>query len=234
MFASAARVSARPTINELYSPGFGGLFAGNPDLDPERSHSVEARGRLDAGRASHRRSRVRTAIRDLIDFSGGEKFQAINVKRAEIDGAGARVGLAQRDRLDARRNGHVRPRARRRQRCRPRAAAAPKLVARLGQEIGPELAWGVDAQYASGRRDFGGTLDPYTVVAGWVDWRFASDWRAGMRLDNAFDREYALVAGYATPGRSFLLDAGVGARPLSVAPSHRASPRACAGTSPNW
>ncbi|HET7842623.1 MAG TPA: TonB-dependent receptor [Xanthomonadales bacterium] len=205
VFASYGEGFRAPTLNELYSPGFGGLFAGNPDLDPERSRSAELGADWAAGAHDLSLRAYRTRVRDLVDFSGGETFQAINVKRAEIDGAEAewdwRVGAgwtlgatATYDRArDEDTNVDLVRRPRR------------KLVARVGQEAGTGLAWGVDAQYASSRRDFGGTLDPYTVVAGWVDWRFASDWRAGLRVDNAFDREYALVAGYATPGRAFLL-----------------------------
>ena len=205
VFASYGEGFRAPTLNELYSPGFGGLFAGNPDLDPERSRSAELGVDWSAGKHDVALRTYRTRIRDLVDFSGGDTFQAINVKRAEIDGAelewdwrsasGWTLGAsATYDRArDEDTNVDLVRRPRR------------KLVARLGQEVSPDLSWGVDAQYASSRRDFGGTLDPYTVVAGWLDWRFAADWRAGLRLDNAFDREYALVAGYATPGRSVLL-----------------------------
>jgi vitamin B12 transporter len=208
VFASYGEGFRAPTLNELYSPGFGGLFAGNAALAPERSRSAELGVDWTAGAHAFALRTYRTRIRDLVDFSGGDTFQAINVKRAEIDGAelewdwrsgeGWTLGAtATYDRArDAGTNADLVRRPRR------------KLVARLGQEVAPTLAWGIDAQYASERRDFGGALDAYTVLAGWLDWGFAQHWRAGLRVDNALDRDYALVAGYATPGRSFLLTLG--------------------------
>ena len=40
-YASFAQGFRSPTMNELYDPGYGGYYAGNPELDPERSHSSE-------------------------------------------------------------------------------------------------------------------------------------------------------------------------------------------------
>ncbi len=39
--ASYGTAFRAPNLNELYSPGYGGLFGGNPDLDPERSRTAE-------------------------------------------------------------------------------------------------------------------------------------------------------------------------------------------------
>ena len=205
VFASYGEGFRAPTLNELYSPGFGGLFAGNPDLDPERSRSGELGVDWNPGAHDFSLRAYRTKVEDLVDFSGGETFQAVNVKRAEINGAEAEWNwrsasgwtLGASATYDRARDEDTDVDLVRR----PRR----KLVARLGQEVGADFAWGVDAQYASSRRDFGGSLDPYTVVAGYLDWRFARSWRTGLRVDNAFDREYALVSGYATPGRSYFL-----------------------------
>ncbi len=41
IYASYGQGFRGPTLNEQFSPGYGGLFAGNPALDPERSHSTE-------------------------------------------------------------------------------------------------------------------------------------------------------------------------------------------------
>ena len=46
--ASYGTAFRAPNLNELFSPGYGGLFAGNPDLDPERSRTAEVGARLDA------------------------------------------------------------------------------------------------------------------------------------------------------------------------------------------
>ena len=60
-----------PTLNEQYSPGFGGLFAGNPDLRPEQSRSAELgiEHALGEGR-SIKAVWFDTRIRNLISFSG--------------------------------------------------------------------------------------------------------------------------------------------------------------------
>ncbi len=205
VFASYGEGFRAPTLNELYSPGFGGLFAGNPDLEPEKSRSTELGVDWRAGAHDLALRAYRTRIRDLVDFSGGDTFQAINVKKAAIDGAELEWSWRVAERWTLGATGTY-DRARDEDTDvdlvrRPRR----KLVARVSNDATDQLSWGVDAQYASERRDFDGRLAAYTVVAGWMDWRFATDWRAGLRLDNAFDRDYALVSGYGTPGRAFLV-----------------------------
>ncbi|MEX0914556.1 MAG: TonB-dependent receptor, partial [Wenzhouxiangellaceae bacterium] len=85
-FATAGRAFRAPNFSQLFSPGFGGLFAGNPDLEPESSWSTEAG--LDFNPAPGQRltlSAYSNWIDDLIDFSGPD-FQAININEARIRG----------------------------------------------------------------------------------------------------------------------------------------------------
>ncbi len=85
--ASYGTAFRAPNTNELYSPGYGGYYAGNPLLDPERSRTAEIglewqandSNRFDAHAFS-------TRVHDLIDFSGGALSQAINIDHAAIDG----------------------------------------------------------------------------------------------------------------------------------------------------
>jgi vitamin B12 transporter len=71
-----------PNLNEQYSPGFGGLFAGNPDLDPESSRSAELGLRWQPGDAGMLTvSAYQTQVRDLIAFNG-ELFRAVNIDKA--------------------------------------------------------------------------------------------------------------------------------------------------------
>src|SRR5690606_10374225 len=41
IYASYGEGFRGPTLNEQYSPGFGGLYSGNAGLSPERSRSTE-------------------------------------------------------------------------------------------------------------------------------------------------------------------------------------------------
>ena len=83
-----------PNLNEQYSPGFGGLFAGNPDLDPESSVTAEI-----GLRWRHRPSATlsvyayQTRVDDLIAFYG-QDFQAVNVDEAELEGIEAEYRLS--------------------------------------------------------------------------------------------------------------------------------------------
>jgi vitamin B12 transporter len=193
-----------PGLNELYSPGFGGLFAGNPALDPERSDSLEA-GLDWRPAAAHRLGlrAYRTDIEDLISFSGGETFQAVNVARARIEGAELEYGWSTGPwRVDAsvtwqnpvdETNGGLLLR-------RPRN----KGSLALGYAFDGGCQLGADGYAASRRRDFGGDLGGYALLNLYGACALGQEWRLELRLDNALDRDYTLVQGYATPGRSWL------------------------------
>ena len=205
-FASFGEGFRAPNLNELYSPGFGGLFAGNPELDPERSRSAEVGADWRVGAAHRIEARAfRSRVRDLIAFEG-EDFGAINVQRAAIDGV--ELGWVFRSHtspwqldagwtwLDAENedSGELLLR-------RPRH----KLNAVLGRRHG-SLDWAIEGVYADERRDFGDvTLGSYALANARVAWSFAAGWRLEARLDNAFGRDYELAYGFDTGGRTWLL-----------------------------
>ena len=203
VFASVGQGFRAPNLNELYSPGFGGLFAGSPTLDAERSNSVELG--LDADTGAHRfKARAyRTRVRELIAFQGGTTFQAVNVARAAIDGLELGWDWRAGDwRLDASATW---------QDARDATSGLdllrrPDRKAAFGVErtSGPWTA-GAGLQYASERRDFAGTLDAYTLADLRVARTLGRGWRIGARLDNAFDRDYVLASGFATPRRALLV-----------------------------
>jgi vitamin B12 transporter len=193
-----------PNLNELYSPGFGGLFAGNPELDPERSHSLELGLDQRFGDVDFGANLYRTRISDLIAFQGGETFQAVNVARAAIDGLELtldrqfeawRIG-ANATFQDARNADSDRELLRR---------PDQKFNVELGYRFANGINVAGEAGYASERRDFDGPLDAYTLVAIRADWSFAEHWNLGARLGNAFDEEYSLASGFATPPREFIV-----------------------------
>ncbi|TLY52483.1 MAG: TonB-dependent receptor, partial [Gammaproteobacteria bacterium] len=201
--ASYGTAFRAPTLNELHSPGYGGYFAGNPGLDAERSRTaelgldwtVDAANRLGARAFS-------TRVHDLIDFSGGSKFQAINIAHAAIDGVElthvwqaaawtwTNALTAQNPRNDDTGAQLLR---------RPKQKFSSLLETALSEavSVGAELAW-------SGKRyDIGGkTLDSYTLVNLRASYAINSSWHLGLRVENVFDKDYALVQGYNTPGRS--------------------------------
>lgn len=193
-----------PNLNELYSPGFGGLFAGNPDLDPERSNSLELGLDTQIGAAQFGANVYRTRIRDLVAFQGNESFQAINVARAAIDGVELTLNRpfntlqlgANATWQDARDEGTGLDLLRR-----------PNL--KLGVSGNYSLEHGVvlssDLSYVSERRDFSGDLHPYTLVGVRAEWAIDASWKLGARLSNAFDREYSFARDFATSGRELIV-----------------------------
>ena len=205
LYASWGEGFRAPTLSELYSPGFGGYYGGNPDLAPERSHGTELgiEGTF-AGTHTVGASLYGTRIRDLVSFSGGDTFAATNIGNADLDGLELRYGWEGGAwRLDAnatlqdtedRATGEALLR-------RPEQKASVEVTHRLGASV--EATLGGD--FASSRRDFGAELPGYALFNARMAWTPDPAWRLGLRLDNALDRDYALAYGYGTPGRSLLL-----------------------------
>jgi vitamin B12 transporter len=190
-----------PNFNELYYPGFFGSFAGNPDLQPERSTSAEL-GLAWQPSASQRveLSAYRSRVRDLIVF-GGVDFRAENIDRASIDGAeldwhgefAALTLSANATWQDAR-----------------DAETGEALLRRAPRKANIAADWrfdnaatlGLDASFVSRRPDFGGDLGGYARVDLRAAAPLSGGWRLEARLENLGDRDYALVNGYETAGRS--------------------------------
>ncbi|MBS0569325.1 MAG: TonB-dependent receptor, partial [Proteobacteria bacterium] len=201
--ASFGTAFRAPDLNELYSPGYGGYFAGNPDLKPERSRTLEL-GAQWSPDASHRLAMhaFSTRVHDLVDFSGGSAYQAINIERAAIDG----VELAQtwrsgtwswtnsvtvQDARDADTGAQLLRRPKR------------KLASVLTRDFGERLSAGLEFVASSTRPDVGGVALPgYALANLRADYRLHAAWRIGARLENLCNRDYALAHGYNTPGRS--------------------------------
>ena len=200
--ASYGTAFRAPNLNELFSPGYGGLFAGNPDLDPERSRTAEAA--LDWHANAANRFQVRgfsTRIHDLIDFSGGTTFQAINVEHAAIDGVELMHTWSANDwTVDSNatwqnpRNEDTDSQLLRRPK--------QKFDTLVERAFGDRLHAGVEFFASGNREDLSTTLPGYALVNLRASYDIAATWSVSLRLENLFDRDYELAHGYNTPGRA--------------------------------
>jgi len=208
-FANAGRGFRAPNFSQLYSPGFfGGLFAGNPDLDPERSWSAEAG--LDFNPTRGQRLTVSVYsnwIDDLIAFSGTD-FEAINVTEARIRGlefthsliAGSwssRFNLTLQDPQD-RDTGRDLLR---------RASFKSNWV--LGYAVNSR--WNVDGELAhvGDRLDVGGVrLASYTLINLRAAYRLRDQWNLEVRVDNLADRDYEPLVGFNAADRRVFVQLG--------------------------
>lgn len=195
-----------PNFNELFSPGFGGLFAGNPGLLPESSRSLEAglRGRVNEA-TGWQLTTYRSRIRGLISFTGAS-FQAVNIARAEVYGleaeldwrgsqSSARLALTLADPRNADTGARLLRRAR------------EQLSVGFDHRPGEgSFGLGLEAQWVGSRRDVGGArLDSYTQVALRSDWRIHAGLTLEAKLENALDAEPELVRGFNSTPRQFVL-----------------------------
>ena len=194
-----------PNLSEQFSPGFGGLFAGNPDLEPESSTSGELGLRWqhhDYGRMTT--TLYRTDVDDLIAFNGAF-FQAINIDRARLEGVEFEYTLERagwqfeanatlQDTQD-RDTGDDLLR-------RPEQKAAIRLDRRFA-----EAAWlGLEWFHSGERSDFGGiTLDSYYLLNLRAGWAFLPAWRLELRGENLADEDYEPAYGFDGAGRSWFL-----------------------------
>lgn len=187
-----------PNFNELYSPGFSGLFAGNPDLGAERSENLEvAMGLFPDSPHRFELRAFRTEIRDLIAFAGTDS-QAINIARARIDGveASAEAMLGQWRVIgnatwqDPRNRDSGQRLLRRAQR---------KANLRTERDFG---RWHVGSELhaASGIADFGGNLPGYATLAVNAGVSLRPGLQLDARIDNLLARDYTQVRGFQTPG----------------------------------
>ncbi len=193
-----------PNFNELYYPGFFGSYAGNPDLQPERSRTAELGYDSSlGGNGQLRLSAYRSHVDDLISFAGVNN-QAINIAQARITGAEAELsgnaGAWQwratgtwTQAVDAASGDPLL----RRPKLKGLLAAGYRFDG--GSDLGLELS-----AYDK-RPDIGTTLPGFARLDLTAAWPLSPSWRLEARIENLFDRDYELLDGYNTPGRSALL-----------------------------
>jgi vitamin B12 transporter len=202
-----------PNFNELYYPGFFGLFGGNEHLRPERSISRELGLDWQIDGEQHLGlSAYRNRIRGLIVFAG-PLLTASNVEHAAIDGVELDYGFRRGDfsltgnatwQHARNQDDHDKPLLRRPSR---------KLNVSADYRLSDRFSLGLDAQASSARPDVDFNAFPAADIQlpGYARfdlrsvWALAGDWSLEARLENIGDRDYTLVQGYNTPGRSGLL-----------------------------
>jgi vitamin B12 transporter len=190
-----------PSLNEQFSPGYGGVFAGNPELRPERSRSRELGVEwAPAASLSFRLSAYHTDISDLIDFTG-PLFQAENTAQARIDGVeletnwrhdgwALRGNATWQDARDPQTGGHLLR----------RAARKGNLL--LTRQFSARVDAGIEFHAEGPRPDLGGQLGGYALINARLNVVLSPAWQLHLRAENLADRTYLLINGYNTPGRS--------------------------------
>jgi len=205
LMASIGRGFRAPNFSQLFSPGFGGLFAGNPELDPETSLSAEVAAQwFPATNQQFDLALFDTRIDDLIDFSGVD-FQAINIRRARIRGAELRHRFTTDQWVSRFQITWQEPEDR----------DSGLTLLRRPEE---KASWSIDRRFSGGgwlgteivftgeRFDIGQErLGSYTLVNLRGGWPLAAGLRVEGRLENLTDRDYEQLVGFNTPGRSLWL-----------------------------
>lgn len=200
-FASIGQGFRSPNFSQLFSPGFGGLFAGNPALQPETSESYEfgLDGQINP-RNKVSLSVFTSDIKGLINFSGVD-FQAININQARIRGielshqfqSGQWQGEAQwtwQDPLDTERQEPLLRRPKN------------KGTAWVSYDFGPQSIGG-EVIYYGPRYDVGqAKLSAYTLLNLNARWALNPQMSVGIRLDNLTDEDYEPLIGFNAAGRT--------------------------------
>ncbi len=192
-----------PNLSEQFSPGFGGYFAGNPDLEPESSTSGELalRWRHDTA-GTFSATMYRTDVENLIAFTGTD-FQAINITQARLAGLELDYSVAWSGwRLNAnatflntqdRSTGESLLR-------RPDEKGSVTLDHRFPNGSWLGLEWFVSGE----RSDFGNIkLEGYSLFNLRAGWLFTPAWQLEFRGENLLDEDYEPAFGFNSPGRSY-------------------------------
>jgi vitamin B12 transporter len=202
--ASYAASFRAPSFDDLYYP-----FSGNPSIQPERSHSLEAAMQYASDKAGVLRMTLfQTRYSNLIDYvnDGSGFFIAQNVGRAKVQGVegswqgriGAtdvRAGVTVQNPVDETNDTDLVRRARR-----FATLSAHRSIGRW--RVGGE--WIVSGQ----RSDYDSTLAGYGVMNLSARYDITKAWYVSARIDNVFDRNYELAYSYNTPRRGAYVTLG--------------------------
>ena len=201
LFASYGTAFRAPNLSEQFSPGFGGLFAGNPELQPESSASAELGLRWEPSlEHSATVNLFLTDVEGLILFTG-QGFQAININEAKI--RGLEVGYQWRT-PQWQFNGNLTL-----QDTEDRATGN-SLLRRPDEKLSLTLdrifsdgTWIGGEIFASGKRDdFGASLSSYQLINFRAGKQLGTHWSIEARIENLLDEDYQPAFGFNGVGRS--------------------------------
>ncbi|MBU1666664.1 MAG: TonB-dependent receptor [Gammaproteobacteria bacterium] len=197
--ASYGTAFKAPTFNQLYWPG-----AGNPALQPETSKTWEAGLRANQGVVTWGLNLYRTEVANLIDWRdvGGGVWLPTNTSRARMVGGEVELGLKLGDWA-----------------VHAVASNVDPVDTATGRRLPRRASWTgrLDADRSFGKTQFGLSLHGQDMsydnaanslrLPGFAlaDIRVAHAvdkyWSIQAHANNLFDKEYATVNGYASPGR---------------------------------
>lgn len=203
--ASVSNAFKAPTFNDMYAPA---AWGSNPDLRPERANNREIGLRYASGVQHFDLIYFDNRIHDLINYPA-PLYSAQNIDRARIDGA----ELSFADEFGAT---HLKANATLQN---PRDTTTGLVLLRrarqfanlaVTQHVG---AWeaGGELQYSGERQDgdintFAPvTLPGYPVFNLNARYQLEKDISVSARIDNLFNRDYMLVHGYNTLGRTLFV-----------------------------
>lgn len=207
--ASYGTAFKAPTFNDLYYP-----FAGNPDLQPETSRSLNVGIGQYAQRWSWTLNAYQTRIDDLISYDAA-LFVPNNIDQARIRGVEFTVDTTLAGWDISAQVSHTDPRNR--SGCTADAVAGgycnrDNWLPRRAQNTGR-----IDVDRAFGAFRFGATLNGaghryddaansdrlggYATVDLRFEYAINPDWSVQARATNLFDRDYETIAWYNQPGR---------------------------------
>lgn len=201
--ASAGTAFKAPTLNQLFHPGFGGFFAGNPDLKPEKSQSAELSLRWRTAAQSASANAFYNRVEDLIAYSG-PMSSAENIDEARIPGLELIYKAAWQAWNVGANATFQRPRNEQTDEPLIRRADT-KGALTVGRQWAGRLNTRAEVEYVGEREDRSATLDAYTLLNLAAQWHMGAGFTLEGRVENAADREYIQVEGYNTPGRTFYL-----------------------------
>ncbi|AKS42896.1 TonB-dependent receptor domain-containing protein [Wenzhouxiangella marina] len=199
---SVGRSFRAPNFNQLYSPGFDGLFAGNPELAPETAEAIElGLSWQPADGQQLQLNLFETRIDDLIDFSGPD-FQAINIRRARIRGLEISHRVEHGPWIAASQVTWQEPEDRD-SGLRLLRRAKTKAAVQIDRRLAGGGWWGLEVLYTSARIDVAqARLDAHTLINLRAGLPLGEQWRLEGRIDNVGDRDYDPLIGFNAPGRT--------------------------------
>lgn len=213
VFANAGTGFKAPTLNQLF-----GQFGPNPDLNPERSISAEAGVVYAVPEMDIRLVAFDRTIDDMIIYTARyENVDQQRVRGLEVEPAWRPSEKLELSGYYALMDGEVTTRTTEGDSTFQDLIRKPRHAVGMTADWAPSERWSLQVRYRwYGRRDdrfFNlGTfvtenvsLDPYSLLDLYADYRFAEGWRVFVNAQNLLDADYAEVFGYNVRGRTVML-----------------------------